>query len=69
MLINKANYVANELLEIITQIDPSIAGASYICEHGQELVQVRYSGGRAIVVNVTGDNLSALVLDVAKAMS
>lgn len=69
MIINKANYVASELLEIITQIDPSIVGASYICERGQELVQVRYSSGTAIVVNVTGDNLSALALDVAKAIS
>lgn len=69
MIINKANFVARDLSALITQIDPSIMGAAYICERGHELIRVNYSNGASIVVNVTADNLSALTLDVVKAIS
>lgn len=62
----KAEFVANQLKALLMAIDWDIKSCEYIAIDDSEMVKVRYKNGYFKKINVTGDSLQALALDVLR---
>lgn len=65
----KADFVANELTNLICKIDKDIAKAEYnVAINGEEYVHILYFTGAQVSVCVTADSLLGITKDVLRAV-
>ncbi len=62
----KRDFVANELKSLLVGMDIYIKGCEYMVKNDLEIVKVIYATNGYEMINVTGDSLKALTLDVIK---
>ena len=66
----KASFVTNELANLLSKVNPSIAYVEYVLnsETRQEYVKVHLANGCIVSKCITDDSLGTLTADVLKAL-
>lgn len=62
----KRDFVANELKSLLVGMDIYIKDCEYMVKNDLEIVKVIYATNGYEMINVTGDSLKVLTLDVIK---
>ena len=61
---SKEKFVKNRLSPLLIDAYPEVLGAAYEEKKGKEWVDVYYCDSAVVKIDVTGDNLPALIQDV-----
>ena len=64
----KENFVSHELVRVLRKIHSDVKEAWYAAENGNEYVYIELTCGQIRRVDVTGDGVAAILLDVAYAL-
>lgn len=65
---DKAKFVSNKLLPLVTAAEKNIRSLTFEYRDGCETVIAVYKGGKTQEIDVTGDSLTSLTLDVLNAL-
>lgn len=60
----RLHFIEGELSALLSKIDPTIEVAERLQRGSTEYVRVHYNGGSYYDVNVTGDSLGVMAIDV-----
>ncbi len=62
--LSRLHFIEGELSALLSKIDPTIEVAERLQRGSTEYVRVHYSGGSYCDINVTGDSLGLMAIDV-----